>query len=234
MADAETLAEGAGNGVGAGTGVSETAERPSPSEAVIVRRMRARMEITQRLLQQASLRLKVAERLSAAFTAGNKALLHGNGGSAADEQHIAAEFVGKFCFDCPPLPAEALTVSTSSLTAIGNDYSFDQIFSRQIEAFGNAGDVCIGISTSGNSRNVVEAFRAARRKDILTVALTGATDGEMATEADFCIRIPSTDTPRIQERHILVGHILCELVEHALFADVVAARQLSRVDAGQA
>jgi D-sedoheptulose 7-phosphate isomerase len=233
MAEAEMLAEGAGNGVGKGTGVSETAERLSPSEAIIVQRIQAHMEITQQLLQQASLCLKVAERLIAAFTAGNKALLCGNGGSAADAQHIAAEFVGKFYFDRPPLPAEALTVNTSSLTAIGNDYSFDQIFSRQIEAFGNAGDVCIGISTSGNSRNVVAAFRAARRKDILTVALTGATGGEMATAADYCIRIPSTDTPRIQEHHILVGHILCELVEQALFADVVAARQLSRVDTGQ-
>ena len=234
MAEAEQLADGAGmgagNGGGKGIGVSEAAA----SEALIVQRIQAHMEITQQLVEQAPLYLKVAEGLIAAFIAGNKALLCGNGGSAADAQHIAAEFVGRFYFDRPPLPAEALTVNTSSLTAIGNDYSFDQVFSRQVEAFGTAGDVCIGISTSGNSRNVVEAFRAARRKDILTVALTGATGGEMATEADFCIRIPSTDTPRIQEHHILVGHILCELVEQALFADVVAARQRSHAGAGKA
>jgi D-sedoheptulose 7-phosphate isomerase len=228
MAEAEKLADGTGREKGAE--VSEAAL----SEALIVQRIQAHIEITQQLLQQAPVYFTVAERLIAAFTAGNKALLCGNGGSAADAQHIAAEFVGRFYFDRPPLPAEALTVNTSSLTAIGNDYSFDQVFSRQIEAFGNPGDVCIGISTSGNSRNVVEAFRAARRKDILTVALTGATGGEMATEAEFCIRIPSTDTPRIQEHHILVGHILCELVEQALFADAVAARSLSHATSGQA
>jgi D-sedoheptulose 7-phosphate isomerase len=229
MTEEEKQVNGAGKEAGTVVGVSATAELSTPSEslleALIAQRIQAHIEITQQLAQQAPVCLKVAERLIEAFTNGKKALLCGNGGSAADAQHIAAEFVGKFYFDRPALPAEALTVNTSSLTAIGNDYSFDQVFSRQIEAFGNAGDVCIGISTSGNSRNVVEAFRAARRKDIITVALTGATGGDMATEADYCIRIPSTDTPRIQEHHILVGHIICELVEQALFADVVAARQ---------
>jgi D-sedoheptulose 7-phosphate isomerase len=210
-----------------GTAASEAAELSEPVEAFIVQRIQAHMDITQHLLEQTPVCRKVAERLIEAYTIGKKALLCGNGGSAADAQHIAAEFVGRFYLDRPALPAEALTVNTSSLTAIGNDYSFDQVFSRQIEAFGNAGDVCIGISTSGNSRNVVEAFRVARRKGITTVALTGATGGKMAAEADFCIRIPSTDTPRIQEHHILVGHILCELVEQALFADVEVATRRS-------
>jgi D-sedoheptulose 7-phosphate isomerase len=218
-------------GLSGAADLSAPSERPA--EALIAQRIHAHMEITQQLLQQTTVFLQVAERLIGAFTAGKKALLFGNGGSAADAQHIAAELVGKFYFDRPALPAEALTVNTSSLTAIGNDYSFEQVFSRQIEAFGAAGDVCIGISTSGNSRNVVEAFRAARRKGIVTVALTGATGGQMATETDYCMRIPSTDTPRIQEHHILVGHIICELVEQALFADVVAARRASQMGAGQ-
>jgi D-sedoheptulose 7-phosphate isomerase len=233
MTEVEKQVNGAGKEAGkeAGkvSGVRVTAERSAPSEnfseVLIMQRIQAHIEITQQLSQQAPVYLQVAERLIEAFTTGKKALLCGNGGSAADAQHIAAEFVGKFYFDRPALPAQALTVNTSSLTAIGNDYAFDQVFSRQIEAFGSPGDVCVGISTSGNSRNVVEAFHAAQRKGIITVALTGATGGEMATAADYCIRIPSTDTPRIQEHHILVGHIICELVEQALFADVVAARE---------
>jgi D-sedoheptulose 7-phosphate isomerase len=192
------------------------------------------MEVTQQLLQETALYAEVAARLIAAFTAGKKVLICGNGGSAADAQHIAAEFVGKFYFDRPPLPAEALTVNTSSITAIGNDYSFDQVFSRQVEAFGAEGDVCIGISTSGNSRNVVEAFRVARSKGILTVAMTGASGGRLLVEADYCISIPSIDTPRIQEHHILVGHILCELVEQALFGEALVAARASQLVAGQA
>ncbi|MGO8949665.1 MAG: SIS domain-containing protein [Ktedonobacterales bacterium] len=191
------------------------------------------MEVTQQLLQQTPLCAEVADRLIEAFTAGRKVLLCGNGGSAADAQHIAAELVGKFYFDRPALPAEALTVNTSSVTAIGNDYSFDQVFSRQVEAFGVAGDVCVGISTSGNSRNIVEAFRVARRKGLVTVAMTGATGGQLAAEADYCIRVASTDTPRIQEHHILVGHILCELVEQALFGDTLVAARAGATVTGQ-
>ena len=144
-------------------------------------------------------------------------LLFGNGGSAADAQHIAAEFVGRYYLDRPALPAQALTVNTSSLTAIANDYDYDQIFSRQIEAFGQAGDVAIGISTSGNSRNIVEALRVAKRKDMVTVGMTGESGGQLKVEVDYCICVPSRDTPRIQEAHILVGHILSELVEQAIF-----------------
>jgi D-sedoheptulose 7-phosphate isomerase len=203
-------------------------ESSAPVETLIAQRIKAHMEITQQLLRQVPLCGQVADRLIQAFTAGRKVLLFGNGGSAADAQHIAAEFVGKFYFDRPALPAEALTVNTSSLTAIGNDYSFDQVFSRQVEAFGDAGDVCIGISTSGNSRNVVEAFRVARRKGMVTVAMTGTSGGQLVAEADYCICIPSTDTPRIQEHHILVGHVLCELVEQALFGDTLVAARAGR------
>ena len=213
--------------------LSELTELSEPSETLIARRIQAHMEITQQLLQQTTLCAQVADRLIEAFTAGRKILLCGNGGSAADAQHIAAEFVGKFYFDRPALPAEALTVNTSSLTAIGNDYSFAQVFSRQVEAFGAAGDVCIGISTSGNSRNVIEAFRIARQKGLVTVAMTGATGGQMAAEADYCIRVASTDTPRIQEHHILIGHILCELVEQALFGDALVAARAGTMFTGQ-
>jgi D-sedoheptulose 7-phosphate isomerase len=208
---------------------SDLAEPQSPSEARILQDIQAHIAITQQLMGQTSLYAQVADRLTKAFTAGKKVLLCGNGGSAADAQHIAAEFVGKFYFDRPALPAEALTANTSSLTAIGNDYSFDQVFSRQVEAFGVAGDVCIGISTSGNSRNVIEAFRVARRKGIVTVAMTGSSGGQMKAEADYSICIPSTDTPRIQEHHILVGHMLCELVEHALFGDELVSTRAERL-----
>ena len=186
-------------------------------QGVISQRIEASIAVKQRLLGHTEICAEVAERLIRAFRSGNKLLLFGNGGSAADAQHIAAELVGRYYLDRPALPAQALTVDTSSLTAIGNDYAYDQIFSRQIEAFGRAGDVAIGISTSGNSRNVIEALRAAKRKGIVTVGMTGEIGGQLKAEVDYCICIPSRDTPRIQEAHILIGHILCELVEQALF-----------------
>lgn len=196
----------------------QTQVEPTPSlQAVISLRIEASIAVHQRLLSQTDICVEVAQRIIRAVRRGNKVVLFGNGGSAADAQHIAAEFVGRYYLDRPALPAQALTVNTSSLTAIGNDYAFDHIFSRQIEAFGQAGDVAIGLSTSGNSRNVLEAFRAAKRKDMLTVAMTGESGGQLKAEVDYCICIPSTDTPRIQEGHILVGHILSELVEEALF-----------------
>lgn len=207
----------------------EEQQRVASSERLFAERIQAHITVTRQLLDQTALLSEVGEQLIAAFKSGKKALLCGNGGSAADAQHIAAEFVGKFYFDRPPLPAEALTVNTSSITAIGNDYSFDQVFSRQVEAFGDVGDICIGISTSGNSRNVIEAFRVAKRKGITTVALTGASGGRMLEEAEYCIRIGSTDTPRIQEHHILVGHILCELVEQELFGEALVAARTERV-----
>jgi D-sedoheptulose 7-phosphate isomerase len=160
---------------------------------------------------------KVSEILVKTFTQGNKLMLFGNGGSAADSQHIAAEFVGRFAFNRPPLPALALSVNTSCLTAIGNDYGFDQAFSRQIEALGRAGDMAIGISTSGNSPNVLLGLETAKKMGIHTVAFAGCTGGKMKGASDYCICAPSNDTPRIQECHILIGHIISELTEATIF-----------------
>jgi D-sedoheptulose 7-phosphate isomerase len=143
--------------------------------------------------------------------------LFGNGGSAADAQHIAAEFVGRFNFDRPALPALALSVNSSCVTAIGNDFGFDQVFSRQIEALGAPGDVAIGITTSGNSPNVIRAMVAARKIGLKTVGFTGSTGGQLKEAVDHCICVPSDETPRIQECHILVGHVLSQLVEETLF-----------------
>jgi D-sedoheptulose 7-phosphate isomerase len=162
---------------------------------------------------------KVSEILVSAFKQGNKVLLFGNGGSAADAQHIAAELVGRFAFDRPALPALALSVNTSCVTAIGNDYGFDQVFSRQIEALARPGDVAIGISTSGNSANVVRAMSAARKMGLRTIALTGRTGGTLRDTVDHCICIPSDESPRIQECHILIGHIISELVEGEIFRE---------------
>lgn len=160
---------------------------------------------------------RVSEILVNAFKQGNKALLFGNGGSAADAQHIAAELVGRFAFDRPALPALALSVNSSCVTAVGNDYGFDQVFSRQLEALGRPGDIAIGISTSGNSANVLRATSAARKMNLQTIALTGCDGGILKSIADYCICVPSTETPRIQECHILIGHIISELVERELF-----------------
>ena len=160
---------------------------------------------------------RVSEVLIESLRTGHKLLLFGNGGSAADSQHIAAEFVGRFAFDRPALPALALSVNTSALTAIGNDYGFDQVFSRQIEALGVKGDVAIGISTSGNSPNVLQGLITARKKGLHTVAFTGGSGGKMMDAADFCLCAPSKETPRIQECHILIGHVISQIVEHAIF-----------------
>jgi D-sedoheptulose 7-phosphate isomerase len=160
---------------------------------------------------------KVSEILVEILKRGNKPLLFGNGGSAADAQHIAAELVGRFAFDRPSLPALALSVNSSCLTAIANDYGFDVTFARQIEALGRPGDVAIGISTSGNSPNVLSAVAVARKMGLQTVALTGATGGKLKAAVDHCICVPSNETPRIQECHILIGHIISELVEQTIF-----------------
>jgi D-sedoheptulose 7-phosphate isomerase len=174
----------------------------------------------QQLLEDADLVATVSgviEVLINAFRAGNKVLLFGNGGSAADAQHIAAEFVGRFAFDRPALPALALSVNTSCVTAIGNDYGFDLVFSRQIEALGRRGDVAIGISTSGQSRNVLCAMATAKKMGLHTIGMTGSKKNELADAVEYCICVPSAETPRIQECHILVGHIISELVEEAIF-----------------
>ena len=151
--------------------------------------------------------------------AGHRAFLFGNGGSAADAQHMAAEFVGRYLRERPGLPVVALTVNSSSLTAIANDYSYDAVFARQLEALGTAGDMAIGISTSGNSRNVLRAIDAAKRKGMVSVGLTGQGGGQLKGLADRCICVPSADTPRVQEAHILIGHILAEIVETELFGE---------------
>ena len=163
---------------------------------------------------------RVSEVSLAAIKSGNKLLLFGNGGSAADAQHIAAEFVGRFAFDRPALPALALSVNTSCLTAIGNDYGFEQVFSRQLEALARPGDVAIGFSTSGNSPNVLHAISTAKKMGLQTVALTGTPGGKLkqAADLDHCVCVPSSETPRIQECHILIGHIVSELVEQELYA----------------
>jgi len=182
--------------------------------------IQASIAVKRRLLSDAGLVLNVArvsEVLVNALEEGNKVLLFGNGGSAADAQHIAAEFVGRFAFNRRALPALALSVNTSCVTAIGNDYGFDLVFSRQVEALGRPGDVAIGISTSGNSPNVVGAVTVAREIGLQTVALTGCTGGKLRNAASYCISVPSNDTPRIQECHILIGHIISELVEQAIF-----------------
>lgn len=160
---------------------------------------------------------EVAAAMTEAFKAGKKVLFCGNGGSAADAQHLAAEFSGRFYYDRPPLYSEALHVNSSYVTAVGNDYSYDVIYSRMIEAMGKEGDVLVGISTSGNSPNVVKALEAANKLGMITVSMTGETGGKMKEVSNFLINIPSKDTPRIQECHILLGHILCQLVEENVF-----------------
>jgi D-sedoheptulose 7-phosphate isomerase len=164
----------------------------------------------------------VARECVAVYRRGKKTMLAGNGGSAADAQHIAAELVGRYGFDRPSIPSLALTTDTSNLTAIGNDYGYDKVFSRQLEGMGQEGDLFIGISTSGNSQNIINAFESAKDKGIITVALVGRDGGKMGQMADFAIIIPSNATPRIQESHILIGHILCDIIEKELFGGGVA------------
>lgn len=160
---------------------------------------------------------QVAEAMTTAFQNGKKVLFCGNGGSAADAQHLAAEFSGRFYYDRPPLFSEALHVNSSYVTAVGNDYSYDVIYSRLVQAMGREGDVLVGISTSGNSTNVVKALEVANELGMITVAMTGETGGKMKDISKFLINIPSKDTPRIQECHILLGHVMCEIVEANVF-----------------
>lgn len=164
----------------------------------------------------------VAKACVEVYRKGKKTLLAGNGGSAADAQHIAAELVGRYGFDRPSIPSLALTTDTSNLTAIGNDYGYDKVFSRQLEGMAQEGDLFIGISTSGNSQNIVNAFESAKTRGVTTVALVGRDGGKMASMADYTIVVPSNATPRIQESHILIGHILCDIIEKELFGGGVA------------
>jgi D-sedoheptulose 7-phosphate isomerase len=159
----------------------------------------------------------VAGNCTEAFCEGNKVLFCGNGGSAADAQHLSAELSGRFYYDRHPLPSEALHVNTSYLTAVANDYSYDEVYSRMLHAVGDEGDVLIALSTSGNSPNILKALEAARQLGMITVGMTGETGGKMKDLCDFLINVPSTDTPRIQESHIMIGHIICEMIESTMF-----------------
>lgn len=161
---------------------------------------------------------KVTEKVTAAFLSGNKVLFCGNGGSAADAQHLAAEFSGRFYTDRNPLPSEALHCNTSYLTAVANDYGYEFVFSRMVKGMGKKGDILFGLSTSGNSKNILAAFETARSMGMTTIGMTGETGGKMKPLSDFLINIPSSDTPRIQECHITFGHIICQLVEESLFS----------------
>jgi len=191
-------------------------------ENIITKRFKESGEVKARFLKENLPKmLEVIKLVSQSFEGGSKLLLFGNGGSAADAQHIAAEFVNRYIIERPPLPAIALTTDTSILTSVSNDSSFNEIFSKQIKALGKEGDVAVGISTSGNSQNMVKAFEVAKEMGIKTVALTGNDGGTMAKIADVSLVVPSGSTPRIQETHILIGHILCEMVEHQLFLKVI-------------
>ncbi|EPU7778115.1 D-sedoheptulose 7-phosphate isomerase [Campylobacter jejuni] len=160
-----------------------------------------------------------------AYKNGNKTLLAGNGGSAADAQHIAGEFVSRFYFDRPGIASIALSTDTSILTAISNDYGYENLFARQVQAQGVKGDVFIGISTSGNSKNILKALELCKQKEIISIGLSGASGGAMNELCDYCIKVPSTCTPRIQEAHILIGHIICAIVEEELFGKGFSCKQ---------
>lgn len=186
----------------------------------IKNRIQASIETKQKLLANEALMQtieKVVEESVKCFKNDGKLLFCGNGGSAADAQHLSAEFTGRFYKDREPLFSEALHVNTSYLTAVANDYSYNEIYSRLVKGKGRKGDILFGISTSGNSGNIVEAFKVCRERGIITVGMTGEGGGKLKELSDFLINIPSTDTPRIQECHILVGHIICEMVEQKLF-----------------
>lgn len=182
--------------------------------------IQASIDTKQQVLQNPELLAtveKVIDIITTAFKNGNRVYFCGNGGSAADAQHLAAEFSGRFYTNRKALPAEALHCNTSYLTAVANDYGYDVVYSRMIDGIGEKGDVLIGLSTSGNSVNIIKAFEVAKEKGIVTIAFTGITGGQMKSISDYLINIPSADTPRIQESHITIGHIICQMVEEKYF-----------------
>lgn len=189
---------------------------------IIARSFRESIKTKERFLSKRNIALVIecAEAIAECFKAGGKLLIIGNGGSAADAQHMAAEFVNRFEIERPPLPALALTTDTSNLTSIGNDYSFDQVFSKQVRALARENDILLAISTSGSSENIVKAVDAAKGAGIKTFALTGKDGGKLVDKADIVLNVDSKTTARIQETHITVCHILCELVDHILFQRV--------------
>jgi len=180
----------------------------------------ASIAVKQKILEDEAMQLKirrVVDDIVGAFKSGKRVYFAGNGGSAADAQHLAAEFSGRFYTDRHALPAEALHCNTSYLTAVANDCSYDEVYARMIRGIANPGDVLIGLSTSGNSGNIVHAFEAARKKNVITIGFTGEGGGRMKDLCDYLFNVPSSDTPRIQESHILLGHIICEMVEQEYF-----------------
>jgi len=188
--------------------------------ATIKKIIQASIDVKQQVLKNEKLIATIEKVVSVivdSFKNGRRVYFCGNGGSAADAQHLAAEFSGRFYTDRKALPAEALHCNTSYLTAVANDYSYDVVYSRIIDGIGQEGDVLIGLSTSGNSKNIIRAFEKAREKKIITVGFTGESGGGMRSCSDYLINIPSTDTPRIQESHIMAGHIICQLVEEKYF-----------------
>lgn len=184
------------------------------------------LEVHDRFLKESIPGLAMAaDALISAYRAGRKAIFFGNGGSAADAQHLAAEFVGRYLRQRGPLPALALNANSSAVTAIGNDYGYEEVFARQLEALAVPGDVAVGISTSGNSLSVIQAIRRARKLGLVTIALTGSTGGRLGEVVDILIKVPSDETPRIQECHILAGHALCDAVEQTIMADRVVSEE---------
>lgn len=189
-------------------------------ESYIKNQISKSIETKQQILNDESLVAQIKQaglKCIEIYKNGNKTLIAGNGGSAADAQHIAGEFVSRFYFDRPGIPSIALTTDTSILTAIGNDYGYERLFARQLEANGVKGDLFIGISTSGNSKNILEALKVCKNKGIFSVGLSGQSGGAMQELCDLCIKVPSNETPRIQESHILIGHMICAIVEEELF-----------------
>ncbi len=190
------------------------------SQKLIGQRLQQHQEVISLVQNDDSLKntlSSIIETIVACFKTDNKVYFCGNGGSASDAQHLAAEFSGRFYLDRASLPSEALHCNTSYLTAVANDYSYDLIYSRLVSGVGRKGDILVGLSTSGNSKNIVEAFKTARGKEMLTIALIGEKKGDLEAFSDYIIHVPSSDTPRIQETHILLGHIICEMVESAIF-----------------
>lgn len=187
-------------------------------EKIIQKALRESIGVKENFIKENTTKITFfAEKIALALTSDRKLLLCGNGGSAADAQHIAAEFINRYELERPPLPAIALTTDTSILTSVGNDYSFNEVFSKQVKALGVEGDVLLAISTSGNSMNVIEAVKAAKSLGIFTVGLTGGEGGQLASLVDLPLVVKSRVTGRIQETHILLGHIICELVDYILF-----------------
>lgn len=190
-------------------------------ENIIQKRFKESSEVKTRFLKEnLSKLLDVIKLITHTFEGGNKLFFFGNGGSAADAQHMAAEFVNRYIMNRPPLPAIALTTDTSILTSVSNDFAFSEVFAKQLRALGKERDVAIGITTTGNSPNIIKAFEVAKEMGMKTVAFTGNDGGAIGKMVDFPLVVPSTSTPRIQEAHILIGHILCEMVEHSLFFKV--------------